>query len=105
MKGAYKNDIKQLTSLSTFSFTFTIGFGLGILHFDLTFNKCKSCPPTSWFSKIFFLLFPKGFSQSIFFFPKNAHQQVGFQALHNPMAPTTGFHHQILFEERYMIVR
>jgi hypothetical protein len=32
MKGAYKNDIKQLTSLSTFSFTFTIGFGLGVLH-------------------------------------------------------------------------
>jgi hypothetical protein len=27
-----QNDIKQLTSLSTFSFTFTIGFSLGILH-------------------------------------------------------------------------
>jgi hypothetical protein len=25
MEGAYKNDIKQLTSLSTFAFTFTIG--------------------------------------------------------------------------------
>jgi hypothetical protein len=25
MEGAYKNDIKQLTSLSTFSFTFTVG--------------------------------------------------------------------------------
>jgi hypothetical protein len=32
MKGAYKNDIKQLTSLSTFAFSFTIGFILGILH-------------------------------------------------------------------------
>jgi hypothetical protein len=27
-----QNDIKQLTNLSTFSFTFTIGFGLGILQ-------------------------------------------------------------------------
>jgi hypothetical protein len=27
-----KNDIKQLTILSTFSFTFTIGFGLGVLQ-------------------------------------------------------------------------
>ena len=27
-----QNDIKQLTSLSTFVFTFTIGFGLGILQ-------------------------------------------------------------------------
>jgi hypothetical protein len=27
-----QNDIKQLTILSTFSFTFTIGFGLGILQ-------------------------------------------------------------------------
>ena len=25
MEGAYKNDIKQLTNLSTFSFTFTVG--------------------------------------------------------------------------------
>jgi hypothetical protein len=32
MKGAYKNDIKQLTNLITFAFTFTTGFGLGILH-------------------------------------------------------------------------
>jgi hypothetical protein len=32
MEVAYKNDIKQLTNLSTFSFTFTIGFGLGVLH-------------------------------------------------------------------------
>jgi hypothetical protein len=31
-EGAYKNYVKQLTSLSTFSFTFTIGFGLGILQ-------------------------------------------------------------------------
>jgi hypothetical protein len=27
-----QNDIKQLTNLSTFAFTFTIGFGLGILQ-------------------------------------------------------------------------
>ena len=33
MKGAYKIDLKQLTSLGTFVFTFTIGFGLGILQF------------------------------------------------------------------------
>jgi hypothetical protein len=32
MEGAYKNYVKQLTSLSTFVFTFTIGFSLGILQ-------------------------------------------------------------------------
>jgi hypothetical protein len=34
MEGAYKNDVKQLTNLRTFVFTFTIGFGLGILQLD-----------------------------------------------------------------------
>jgi hypothetical protein len=32
MKGAYKNDIKQLTNLSTFVLTFMIGLDLGILQ-------------------------------------------------------------------------
>jgi hypothetical protein len=32
MEGAYKNDFKHLTSLSTLVFTFTIGFSLGILQ-------------------------------------------------------------------------
>jgi hypothetical protein len=31
MEGAYKNDVKQLTILHTFLFTFTIRFGLGVL--------------------------------------------------------------------------
>jgi hypothetical protein len=32
IEGAYKNYIKQITSLSTFPFTFTIGFVIGILQ-------------------------------------------------------------------------
>jgi hypothetical protein len=32
MEGAYKNDIKLLTNLSTFAFAFTVGFGLGVLQ-------------------------------------------------------------------------
>jgi hypothetical protein len=32
MECAYKNDIKQLTILRTFVFTFTTAFGLGILQ-------------------------------------------------------------------------
>jgi hypothetical protein len=32
MEGAYKNDVKQLTILCTFVFTFTIGFSLWVLQ-------------------------------------------------------------------------
>jgi hypothetical protein len=38
-ESAYKNDIKHLTSLSIFAFTFTIGFSLGILHPRSQFNS------------------------------------------------------------------
>jgi hypothetical protein len=60
MKGAYKNDIKQLTNLSTFSFTFTIGFDLGILqsppliyalssvHYVLIYNKISKILKKMW---------------------------------------------------------
>jgi hypothetical protein len=56
MKGAYKNDIKQLTSLSTF----TIGFGLGILqsppliyallsvHYVHIYNKISKILKNMW---------------------------------------------------------
>jgi hypothetical protein len=41
MEGENKNDIKQLTNLSTFAFTFTIAFGLGVLHSS---NELKMDP-------------------------------------------------------------
>jgi hypothetical protein len=65
------------------------------LENELLFFICKPCPPTRWFSNKICLTCPRGFSQSEIFIPRNAHQQVGFQAFQGLMAPETSFHHQI----------
>ena len=53
MEGAYKNDIRQLTSLHTFVFTFTIRFNLGVLQSPPLIYALSSVHYVHIYNKIF----------------------------------------------------